>query len=289
MDSIKQALERARALNVPGGESAQVADTATLNPPGRQFDPGRGSSGLTGGSMREIALDEAHLESERIIAHNEADPRAKSFDMLRTQVLQAMDQKGWKVLGITSPTPGCGKTVSAINLALSIARQPDRNVLLIDLDLQNPQIANYLGLKDPALGGLVKVLEGRADVWGAIIEAHVGACQAMVLPAESGTSDTSAWMASRTMTALLKEIRRTDQSCTVILDLPPILSSDDVIAVLPQLDCMLLIAAVGSTTIAEIEECNRYLQSAAILRLVLNKAPERTNRYYYSRSRSGSR
>ena len=43
--------------------------------------------------------------------------------MLRTQILQAMDTAGSKILAVTSPTPGCGKTVTAVNLALSIARQ----------------------------------------------------------------------------------------------------------------------------------------------------------------------
>src|SRR6185437_16710906 len=84
-----------------------------------------------------ILLNAAHLESTRIIAHDIADPRSKSFDMLRTQVLQSMDMKSWQVLGVTSPTAGCGKSVISVNLALSIARQQERAVLLVDMDLQN--------------------------------------------------------------------------------------------------------------------------------------------------------
>ena len=52
--------------------------------------------------------------------------------MLRTQVLQAMDHNGWQILAITSPTAGCGKSVTACNLAMSIARLPERSVLLVD-------------------------------------------------------------------------------------------------------------------------------------------------------------
>src|SRR5215510_11748796 len=73
-------------------------------------------------------------------------PRTKSFDMLRTQVLQSMNPKNWQFLAITSPTAGCGKTVTAINLALSIARQPELSALLIDMDLPKPAVAKYLGL-----------------------------------------------------------------------------------------------------------------------------------------------
>ena len=56
-----------------------------------------------------------------------------------------MDAKSWQILGITSPTASCGKSVIAANLALSIARQPDRSVLLVDMDLQKPQIAEISG------------------------------------------------------------------------------------------------------------------------------------------------
>jgi protein-tyrosine kinase len=291
MDSIRKALERARTPNLGGQEQPKGAagSAASLNGARQQFDPGPDLAGTMARPLRDIALDGPYLESRRIIAHDKTDPRAKSFDMLRTQVLQAMDQKGWRLLGVTSPTPGCGKTVTAINLALSIARQPERTVLLMDLDLQKPQIANYLGLKEErSAGGVVSVLDGRADVSSAIVSVHAGDCRAMVLPAESPISDSSARMTSRAMSELLQQIKRTDQACTVILDLPPMLSSDDVIAILPQLDCVLLVAAFGRTTVAELAECNRHLQSGEVLRLVLNKVPDSGAQYYYSsRSQSG--
>ena len=83
--------------------------------------------------IRSVALDEALLESRRIISYNVADQRSKSFDILRTQILQSMHQNKWQVLAITSPTAGCGKTLTAINLALSVARQPECSALLVDM------------------------------------------------------------------------------------------------------------------------------------------------------------
>ena len=68
------------------------------------------------------------------------------YDMLRTQVLQEMDKKSWQFLAVTSPTAACGKTVTACNLAMSIARLPERSVLLVDLDLRKPMVAEYLGV-----------------------------------------------------------------------------------------------------------------------------------------------
>jgi Mrp family chromosome partitioning ATPase len=275
MENIRQALERARALNTGG--SAQIGPAAS-NSSRQQSAPDIGIKDPVDGRSQEVALDARHLETHRIIAHDDTDFRSKSFDMLRTQVLQSMDQKNWQILGVTSPTPGCGKTVTAINLALSIARQPERSVLLVDLDLQKPQIANCLGVNCET--GVISVLEGRTGLSSTIIPARAGNCRIMALPTESSKSDSSAWMSSRAMSTMLQEIKREYRSHVVIVDLPPMLSSDDVIAVLPQLDCVLFVAAVGKSTVAEIEECNRHLQSTTVVRLVLNKVPQLNTQYY---------
>jgi len=227
----------------------------------------------------EVVLKDSYLQSKRIISHDSGDPRSKAFDMLRTQVLRTMDLKGWQFLAVTSPTPKCGKTVTAINLALSIARQPERSVLLVDMDLQKPHIAKCLGLR--CEDGLLGVLEGHMALGSAIVQARVGKHRFMVLPIEHSTSGSAEWMASRAMGTMLQNIKRDYPSRIVILDLPPMLTSDDVIAILPQVDCVLLVAAVGTSTTAEIEECNRHLQSADVVRLVLNKVPQASTKYYY--------
>lgn len=279
MDNIRQALERARALKT--GRVPRRADVAS-NSPLAPINPVLGGQNTLNGGGEEhgsrIALDLRHLEANRIIAFDDADFRSRSFDMLRTQVLQSMDQKNWRIVGITSPSPGCGKTVTATNLAFSIARQSERSALLVDLDLQKPQVAGHLGLD--CKSGVISVLEGRTNLSSALITASAGDHCITVLPAETSTLSSSAQMTSPAMSTLLQEIKRNYRSHTIIVDLPPILMSDDVIAILPQLDCMLLVAAVGHSTVAEIEECNKHLESTAILRVVLNKVPEQSTRYY---------
>jgi Mrp family chromosome partitioning ATPase len=219
--------------------------------------------------IREAVLDAAHLASKRIIAHDHEEAHATSVDMLRTQVLQSMDVKDWRFLGITSPTSGCGKTVTAINLALSIGRQPERSVLLLDLDLRRPQVASSLGLKPK--DGVLSALENRSPLAEAIVEVGIGDCRMMVLPTETPTSRSSDRMASPAMNKLLQRIKQEFQSQIIIVDLPPLLSSDDVLAVLPKLDCMLLVTAARITTPAEINESLKHLRSTEVVRLVVNK------------------
>jgi Mrp family chromosome partitioning ATPase len=229
--------------------------------------------------IREAVLDAAHLASKRIIAHDHEEAHATSVDMLRTQVLRSMDVKDWRFLGITSPTAGCGKTVTAINLALSIGRQPERSVLLLDLDLRRPQVASSLGLKPK--DGVLSALKNRSRLADAIVEVGIGDCRMMVLPTESPTSRSSDRMASPAMNELLQRIKQEFQSQIIIVDLPPLLSSDDVLAVLPKLDCMLLVTAARITTPAEINESLKHLRSTQVVRLVVNKMQPSKSEYFY--------
>jgi protein-tyrosine kinase len=276
MEHIRKAVERAKDEGVSGHLTAQS--------PHMEFASnfGMGSPSPPPAALRDVSLDNAYLETRRIVAHDIRDLRSRAFDMLRTQILQSMDAKSWQFLGITSATEGCGKSVVACNLALSIARQPERSVLLIDLDLQKPQVGNYLGLS--CEHGILSVLSGRTSLGNALVQARIRNGQVLVLPCESHAANSSAWIASRPMSALLQEIKRDFQNWTVIFDLPPILSSDDVISMLPRLDCVAFVVGAGTTTVEEIKECNRHLELAEIVRVVLNKS-EDTAAHYYSYSR----
>ena len=272
MEQIRQAIDRARQSG-PAVVSATERGVAAAQ---LHRLPGVGMA-----LAPEVPLNAAYLESNRIIAHDIEDARARSFDMLRTQILQPMDMKSWHLLSVTSPTPGCGKTVVSINLALSIARQPDRQVLLIDMDLQKPKVATYLGLK--AEEGIISVLEGRSMLSDAIVPARIRNHQILVLPCEGATLRSSEWMASRQMTALLQDVKRNFPGWTVILDFPPILAGDDFITILPQIDCVLFVAGAGLSTKSEIKECNKHLDSASVIRVVVNKALDASASQYYAR------
>src|SRR5262245_24793037 len=284
MEQIKQAVERAKA-GAPGDQLRPIGADGQVAPPtsqklARPVDPNTNISHSTSAAPHNsVNLNWAHLEQRRIVAHNAADPRSKAFDILRTQVLQAMDQRNWKFLAITSPTEGCGKTVTAINLALSIARQPERSALLIDLDLQRPSVADYLGFKSRQ--GVQAVLEGRSIPLDTVVRAEADTCELLVLPAEAPTVHSSALMASRNMDILLQDIKRTFRSQTVILDMPPLLQGDEVLATLPRVDAVLLVTAVGVSTVHEVKECNKHLQASEVIRVVLNKSNETIGRHYY--------
>jgi len=263
MENIRQALERAKAYR-PEEQSGIYFEAS-------QKQAARNIADRNHKKAVEFELDSAYLQSQRIVAYNGQDPRSRSFDILRTEVLRTMDLKGWKTLAITSPTPSCGKTLTAINFALSLARQSERQVSLVDLDLRKPHVAASLGLT--CRDGVLGVLEGRIDIERATIEARIGSSKLDVLPTASSLN-ASDLVASPAMKMLLQDLAGYGQSRIVILDLPPILTGHDVISILPQVDCVLLVAAVGTSRVSEIEECNKYLQVTDVVRFVLNKVPE---------------
>jgi Mrp family chromosome partitioning ATPase len=189
-----------------------------------------------------------------------------------------MEMSSWQVLAVTSPTAGCGKTVTAANLAFSIARQPERNVLLVDMDLRKPKVAEYLGIKFEH--GLMSALEGRASLVDTVVEANCGPYAVHVLPCEGCPTGSAEWMASQAMVNVIQSIRREFRSHIVILDLPPILVGDDVISVLPRVDAALMIGGAGMSRVSDLAECNKHLQGTNVLRFVLNKVPESAAPHY---------
>ena len=284
MEKIQQAVERAKGVSgeqlrpVMTPQAATVPSEPVTMP--QTASRGARTKQLSSGQVfNEVTVNLEVLEQNRIVAHNAADPRARAFDMLRTQVLQAMDKQNWQFLAITSPTAGCGKSVTAVNLALSIARQPERSALLIDMDLQRPAIADYLGIR--AKHGLQGILEGKTPLAAALLRANVIGYELMVLPAESSTVHSSELIASRAMSSLLQSIRKDFKSRTVVFDMPPLLQGDEVLTLLPKIDCVLLVTAAGISTQQQIVECNKHLQSTEVVRIVLNKAAHAAATPYY--------
>jgi protein-tyrosine kinase len=261
MDSIRQAVELARAGN-PKSASPEM--------PRAQGD--------TTAQFKTVQLNSKYLETKRIVAHSPSDPHGRFYDMLRTQVLQEMDENGWQFLSVTSATAGCGKSVTACNLALSIARLAERSVLLVDMDLHKPKVSEYLGIEGGE--GVLSILKGEASLSNVIVETSVGRSKMLVLPSEASRAATSEWMASQAMSTLLQAIKREFRSRLVIFDMPPMLIGDDVISILPQMEAALLVAGVGSTSLSDLKECKKHLKATPVVRVVVNRATEANDSYY---------
>jgi protein-tyrosine kinase len=267
MERIKEAVEIAKAARSRlGGELPREARTR------RSDGAGHSKTGFVAGSGEPASLDPKQLKAMRIVADDVADPRSRGFEMLRTQVFRKMDEANLQTLGITSPSSGCGKTVCTLNLALSIARLPERSITLVDLDLRKPQIATYLGLADGP--GVDDVLRGRAPLEDIVVVPEIGGGRFRIVPTYRASRNAAELVASSRMAELVQLLRAQDPSGIILFDLPPVLAVDDVISFLPQLDSVLLVVASGQTTVSDISNSERLLGATEIMGIVLNKSEE---------------
>lgn len=231
---------------------------------------------IVGPETQSARLDPICLERHRLIAANKRDSRAATFDMLRTRVLSEMRDKGFRTIAVTSPVPGCGKTTVAINLALSIVQQTAPEVLLADFDLRRPKIGQYLGLATEF--DLSDYLEGRTSLFAAMV--NPGIPRLLVLPNKQAYLNAAEILTTPEVQALVDALKIEDTDRVSIFDLPPVLPTDDAIAFLPQVDCVLLVVADGSTTRADLEESLRLLEGNEVLGVVLNKSEGKIRQYY---------
>lgn len=285
MERIKLALEKAKAQQaqqVPTTPAATTQSAAEATTTNARSSPLERTASTEAAEVQYVQtavveLDPAHLERHRVVAFNKNHPANWAFDVLRTQVLQKMDQNGWRTLAITSPTLESGKTVVAINLATSIAHQTQRTAMLVDFDLRRPMVANYLGL--PARMSLNDVFAGNTLMQDALV--NPGLPRLVVLPTQRPEAKSSELLSSRRVGDIITDLRNRYQDRVVIFDLPPVLAADDVIAVLPRIDCVLMVVGSGMSTQKEIEEAMRHLGGANLLGVVLNKDESPVRKGYY--------
>lgn len=227
---------------------------------------------------RVVKLNHEHLAKNRIVAFNKNIHLALGFDILRTQVIKKMLENDWHTLAITSPIPACGKTTVAVNLAMSIAHHTNRTAMLVDFDLRRPTISNTLGL--PPEPSLNEVLSGEATIAESLV--NPGLDRLVILPTSRPVSNSSEVLASRKVGSLVTELRDRYAERIVIFDLPPLLSTDDAMIMLSQVDCVLVVVGNGMVSKTELNESMRYIDSDKLLGTVLNKSQsDQSKRGYY--------
>ncbi len=232
---------------------------------------------ITWKELPALKIDPEAISANRIVTADRSDAAHAAFDMLRTKILQTLRQNQWKSVAITSPTPACGKTFTALNLAFSLANQQDCRTLLLDLDLKRPQVANMLGLKNAA--SMEKFLRGEIDLRDAFMRHGDN----LAIAANSYPAHFSAeLLQSAACKQVLSDMHLKMGADVVLYDLPPMLSTDDVLAFLPNVDCVILIAAAEQSTLSEVDICEQSLSERTnVLGVVLNKCRFSFEKYGY--------
>lgn len=227
-------------------------------------------AGLDMASLTSIEVPQEVLEQHRVVAGILTNPVSEYYRMLRTKILRLMDQNGWKVIGVTGPSTGSGKTLTAVNLGFAIAMEPNHSCLVIDSDLRKPAIHKLFGIT-PKMG-LGEYLAGEARLDQVVIRPGVERLGVILNTQQRfGSSDL---LMGKTMLDTVVQLKALEDSLITIFDLPPVFVGDDAVAISSFLDAVLIVVDSGKTTKDQLSSTLELLKGVNVLGVVLNNAPD---------------
>lgn len=194
---------------------------------------------------------------------------AESFKMLRNQVLQRLRADGHKLLAVTSPRHIEGKSLTAVNLALTLAADYDSAVLLVDADLSGSGLQSMFGLD--GVRGLSDHLMHGAPISELLV--NPGVARFVLLPAgQQAVLNSAELLATKLAQQLIAEMKHRYADRYIIVDLPPLLDTADALAFLPQVDTTLVVVEEHTTSIQDMESMAELLAPFNLIGTVMSQA-----------------
>lgn len=219
---------------------------------------------------RVVDVDPKVLHSNCLVTTARDDATLNSYKMLRTQVLQRMAAKGWKSLAVTSARAGEGKSLTATNLAITLALDANHTVLLVDADMRRPSIARLFGCAQ--LPGLRDCLLDDIPVEDVLFSP--GIPRLVILPGGAPVGGSSELLTLPKTSDMIEELKNRYSERIVIFDLPPLLDTDDSLAFAPFVDAVLLVVEDGKTTRDDLQQAVQLLGDLPVLGTILNKCKD---------------
>jgi protein-tyrosine kinase len=268
--------QRTRALSDNPAIAASAPPPSVVHAPGARTqpqvfeNPAPWNAGATAPVFEPATLNTATptLDSRLIAAITPQAPAAERYRLLRTRIKRAENGRNVRAIIVTSPAKGDGKSLTAANLALTMAQEFHQRVLLLDGDLRRPSVARMFGLSEGP--GLSEVLMGAADADSALV--HLPEQHLTVMQAGTPTVQPAELLGSAAMRRLLDGLRtRFDR---ILIDMPPVAPLADVHVLSPIADGVLMVVRAGITPKPAIERALSGLDMGKVLGLVLNGAGE---------------
>jgi capsular exopolysaccharide synthesis family protein len=186
-----------------------------------------------------------------------------------------MEAMGWQTLAITSTSDKTGNSLTAANLAISIAMELNRTALLVDANFQNPAINKLFGFKADI--GLSDYLLQDTELSTMLF--NPGIDRLVILPAGKPMVNSTEMLHSPKMLKLVNELKSRYPTRIIIFDMPPILSQDDALGFSPYVDCVLLVVDEGQTKTEDLKKASVLLKDIQLLGTVFNKSTDKKIRY----------
>lgn len=223
-------------------------------------------------SLKEPSLDQ-HLVTL-------LDPKsfaAEQFRKLKTSILEYSKGNFPRCILVTSSVLDEGKTMTAANLAISIAQGIQKHTLLIDADLRKPDLHNYFGLNPGS--GLSDYLTHDIQISDLLIKTSIP--RLTLLPAGPVSDEPTELLSSNKMQNLIEEVRSRYKDRYIVIDSSPIMFTSEPDILCRQVDGVIFMVRAGNTPREIIQRSLRSLDKEKILGIVFNDVELRIAGYRY--------
>ena len=276
--SLQEQTENQRA-----GYSKTSVTTDSAHPPrvvtAESANLSRGTAGTatgTNSNRNRFDLDLAKLAALGFVTPDKPRSRiADEFRILKRPLIanssakKAVPIKHGNLVMVTSALPGEGKTFSALNLAMSLAMELDRTVLLVDADVARPSLPGLLGM--PPTKGLLDVLEDKTlDLNQVLLRTNVE--KLSILPSGTPQPHATELLASSAMARLLADMSARYQDRIIIFDSPPLLVTTESRVLATQMGQIVFVVHAEATLQADVLRALATIESCPIKMMVLNQA-----------------
>lgn len=219
------------------------------------------------------------VDSQYIVTVNQPEASiSEEYRRLKSMLIRETKADFLNSIMITSSVDSEGKTITAINLAVSLAQELDHSVLLIDADLRKPMIHEYLGIKYEY--GLSDYLTKDIDISEALIKTGIG--NMVFLPAGHAVQNPVELLSSDKMKSLISDLKHRYMDRYVIIDTPPILSCSEGIVIGSYVDGLIFVVREGHAQKKVIENALNMIQGINMLGVVFNNVSETNRNSRYS-------
>jgi len=201
---------------------------------------------------------------------------AEPYRVLYTKISQLTKGKPQTIFAISSSIKGEGKTITSLNLALVMARDFGKKILLIEGDLKNPAISSYLQLKPQT--GMIDIILDKADFQASTLTFAAG--NLSVLPVVKSVPNSSGMLSSQEMEILISNLK--ERFDLILIDSPPILSTPDMNIIEKLVDGIFLVIRAEKTPRDVVRTALNSLGADKIVGVILNDAKHPWSHYYHS-------
>jgi len=273
--TIEDAIRRAKILGQARLQKHEAESAAHPPPPERSATaPRTREPGVRFEPLKKVEISATACEQNRVLLSDsqlrEFPAADAAYRMLRSRLANRVKRNNWFSLAIASPSQADGKSITAANLAVSVAREKQKPVYLLDLDMRNPSICRFFGIRD--IRPLPEYFAGHAKPEDVLFETTFP--NLYVAGAMAPTDSASELLAGPRFSELLSHIRLRAPDAAVIVDLPPVNVTDEALLVGSRVDAFLIVVTEGKTERVQLAQTLGALSEFTVAGVVVNQSSE---------------